>query len=179
MLVQRKSPKKHAPRIPRWAETESGTTRFQPRSLAARVLGAALTAPPCAGRAVGAILRPDLLRRLSPAGAARSAESTGVSKPHLRRMRVILSSSPLGDRRALDRVRTGPVSPRHGAKPGWRAFAAAHGCAVCEAPNEGSAQGTAKRRTPGVSFLFVPFLWTSKEKGPAARVREPAINFLR
>ena len=42
--------------------------RFQPRTLAARVLGAALTAPPCAGRAVGAFPRPDLLRRPFPAG---------------------------------------------------------------------------------------------------------------
>ena len=30
-----------------------------------------------------------------------------------------------------------------------------------------------RRRAPGVSFLFVPFLWTSKEKGPGCGMGEP------
>jgi hypothetical protein len=35
-----------------------------------------------------------------------------------------------------------------------------------ELRSEGSAQGTAQRRPSGVPFLFAPFLWASKEKGP-------------
>jgi hypothetical protein len=54
--------------------------QFLMRSLPARVLGAALTAHPCTGRAVGAIPRPDLLRRLFPAGTARVGVIHGVSK---------------------------------------------------------------------------------------------------
>ena len=177
-FVSAKVTKTIPPGIPRLLEIEWKTIQFQARFLAARVLGAALTAHPCVDRADGAIPCPVPSAKGYSLRALRgSALSTGNQEmPTFMRERSFssLHLKPPERRRALDQVR---IRPRSGRSHGWRAFAAAgmYRLRRPEGGKEGSAQGTAAGGGVLGARFFRPLSLRGLRKGPIVRGRNPVI----